>query len=162
MPFYESTFIARQDINSGQVENLAETFSNVISENDGNLVRQEYWGLRTLAYRIKKNRKGHYVSFNIDASAAAIAQLERSMRINEDVLRYLTVRVDELDPNPSVIMQARTAREGSRRGGGRGRGEVRESAHTAAPKGGGVSETKAPPAGEAADKSNADKEAKSE
>ena len=123
MPFYESTFIARQDISANQVDSLAEGFTAVISENGGSVERQEYWGLRTLAYRIKKNRKGHYVLFYIDAPAGAVAEMERNMRLSEDVLRYLTVRVDELDPEPSVIMQARASREGSRRSGGRGRSD---------------------------------------
>ena len=124
MPFYESTFIARQDISANQVDSLAEGFTTVISDNGGSVERQEYWGLRTLAYRIKKNRKGHYVLFYIDAPAEAVAEMERNMRLSEDVLRFLTVRVDELDREPSVIMQARASREGSRRSGGKGRGDT--------------------------------------
>ena len=127
MPFYESTFIARQDISANQVDSLAESFSAVISNNGGTVGRQEYWGLRTLAYRIKKNRKGHYVMFKIDAPAAAVAEMERSMRLSEDVLRYLTVRVDRLDSEPSVIMQARANREGSRRAGSKGKSEARDA-----------------------------------
>ena len=92
MAYYENVFIARQDISATQVDDLAETFTKVVSDNDGKIVKKENWGLRTLAYRIKKNRKGHYVMLNIDAPAAAIHEMERQMRINEDVLRHLTIR----------------------------------------------------------------------
>ncbi len=111
MPFYESVFIARQDISSQQVEGLTETFGKIITDYDGEIAKSEYWGLRNLAYRIKKNRKGHYVLFNIDAPPTAIQELERNMRISEDVLRYLTIRVDELEEGPSIQMQSRHARE---------------------------------------------------
>ncbi len=122
MPLYESTFIARHDISSQQVEGLAETFTSIVKENGGDVTKTELWGLKTLAYRIKKNRKGHYVFFNIDAPSAAVQELERNLRLNEDVLRYLTVRVDELSPDPSPMMQARASRdERSRRGPGHGR-----------------------------------------
>ena len=122
MPLYESTFIARHDMSSQQVEGLAETFTSIVKENGGDVTKTELWGLKTLAYRIKKNRKGHYVFFNIDAPSAAVQELERNLRLNEDVLRYLTVRVDELSPDPSPMMQARASRdERSRRGPGHGR-----------------------------------------
>ena len=122
MPLYESTFIARHDMSTQQVSALAETVTNLVSENGGEITKTEYWGLRTLAYRIKKNRKGHYYFFNVDAPPAAIRELERNLRLNEDVLRYLTVAVEELDPNPSPMMQARSSREErGRRGGGFGR-----------------------------------------
>ncbi|MFQ5984704.1 MAG: 30S ribosomal protein S6, partial [Alphaproteobacteria bacterium] len=111
MPYYESTFIARQDVPSQQVETLAQKFADVVVENGGSVTKTEYWGLRTLAYRIKKNRKGHYVMFNIDGPPATVHELERNLRIHEDVLRYLTVRVEALDPNPSVIKQFRAARD---------------------------------------------------
>lgn len=114
MPFYENVFIARQDISAAQVEALADTFTTLVSEQGGQVMKREYWGLRNLAYRVKKNRKGHYVLFNLDAPPAAVSELERNMRINEDVLRYLTVRVDALEEGPSVVMQ------------NRGRGEERE------------------------------------
>ena len=122
MPLYESTFIARHDMSTQQVEGLAESFTTIIKENGGEVTKTESWGLKSLAYRIKKNRKGHFVFFNLDAPPAAVHEYERNLRLNEDILRYLTVRVDELDPEPSVMMQARASRdERSRRGGGRPR-----------------------------------------
>ena len=111
MSLYETVFIARQDISASQVETLIETFAALIAEGQGEVKKREYWGLRTLAFRIKKNRKGHYVLFNIDAPPAAVAEMERNMRINEDVLRYLTVRVDELEEVPSAVMQSRGSRD---------------------------------------------------
>ena len=126
MSLYESTFIARHDMSSQQVESLAENFTNIVKENGGEIAKTEFWGLKTLAYRIKKNRKGHYVYFNVDAPAAALIELERNMRLSEDVLRYLTVRVDALDPDPSPMMQARASRDDRSRRGGRPRGESTE------------------------------------
>jgi small subunit ribosomal protein S6 len=111
MPLYENVFIARQDISGAQVDALADTFTQLIAEQGGEIKKREYWGLRNLAYRMNKNRKGHYVLFNIDAPAPAIAELERTMRINEDVIRYLTLRVDALDEGPSAVMQSRGSRE---------------------------------------------------
>ena len=107
MSLYENVFIARQDISGAQVDALADTFTQLLMDNGGEVKKREYWGLRTLAFRIKKNRKGHYVLFNIDAPPAAVAEMERNMRINEDVLRYLTVRVDALEEVPSAVMQSR-------------------------------------------------------
>src|SRR5207302_1369296 len=111
MPLYENVFIARQDISGAQVDALADGFTQLIAEQGGEIKKREYWGLRNLAYRMKKNRKGHYVLFNIEAPPAAIAELERTMRINEDVLRYLTLRVDQLEEGPSPVMQSRGSRE---------------------------------------------------
>lgn len=111
MPYYESVFIARQDISAPQVDSLAEGFTKAIEEQGGQVTKKEYWGLRTLAYRIRKNRKGHYVLFNIDGPAAAVQEMERQMRISEDVLRCLTVRVDELEEGPSVQMQRGVGRD---------------------------------------------------
>jgi small subunit ribosomal protein S6 len=108
MPFYENVFIARQDISTAQVEALTDTFAALVAEQGGKVEKREYWGLRNLAYRIKKNRKGHYVLFNLDAPPAAVSELERTMRINEDVLRYLTVRVEELEAGPSAMLQSRS------------------------------------------------------
>jgi len=105
MAFYENVFIARQDISASQVDALADGFAVVVAEHGGQITKREYWGLRNLTYRVKKNRKGHYVLFNIDAPPAAVSEMERNMRINEDVLRYLTVRVEELEAGPSVVMQ---------------------------------------------------------
>ena len=116
MPLYESVVIARQDIATTQVDTLADELTNIISEGGGKVAKRENWGLRSLTYRIKKNRKGHYVLFNIDAPPAAINEYERRMRINEDVLRYLTVRVDVHEEGPSAILQNKD-RTGSERGG---------------------------------------------
>jgi small subunit ribosomal protein S6 len=121
MPFYENVFIARQDISTTQVEALADTFAALIAEQGGKVEKREYWGLRNLAYRVKKNRKGHYMLFNIDAPPGAVSELERNMRINEDVLRYLTIRVEELEAGPSAMLQNRGRDErdrGPRRGYG--------------------------------------------
>ncbi len=129
MPLYESTFIARHDMSTRQVESLAEDLTTIVKDNGGEVAKTEFWGPRTLAYRIKKNRKGHYVFFNLDAPSDAVQEYERNLRLNEDVLRYMTVRVDELDPNPSAIMQSRSARDDrSRRGGpGRDHGDAAKS-----------------------------------
>jgi small subunit ribosomal protein S6 len=121
MPFYENIFIARQDVSSAQVEALADTFANIVGEQGGKVTKREHWGLRNLAYRIKKNRKGHYVLFNIDAPPAAVKEMERNMGINEDILRFLTVRVEELEEGPSAMLQSRQRDpEGGPREGGRG------------------------------------------
>jgi small subunit ribosomal protein S6 len=117
MSLYESIFIARQDISGAQVDALADTLTQLVTDNGGEVKKREYWGLRNLAYRMRKNRKGHYVLLNIDAPPAAIAELERTMRINEDVIRYLTIRVDALDEGPSVIMQSRGSRDDRQRRG---------------------------------------------
>ncbi len=114
MPLYESVFIARQDISASQVDNLADSFEQIIKDHGGSVARREYWGLRNLAYRIKKNRKGHYVLFNFDAPSEAIQEMERNMRLNEDVLRYLTIRIDKLREEPSPIMQGKGDRERER------------------------------------------------
>ena len=97
MPYYESVFIARQDVSAPQVETLADTFTEIISGGGGSVTKREYWGLRNLAYRIKKNRKGHYMLLNIDAPSEAVQEMERNMRISEDILRYMTIRVEELE-----------------------------------------------------------------
>ncbi len=127
MPLYENVFIARQDISGAQVELLADGFTQLIAEQGGEVKKREYWGLRNLAYRMNKNRKGHYVLFNIEGPAAAIAELERTMRINEDVLRYLSLRVDSHEEGPSPVMQSRGSREDRPRRGDRDRyGEGRD------------------------------------
>ena len=115
LPKYESVFIARQDVTATQVDGLVETFEKVITDAGGSIPKTESWGLKTLAYKIKKNRKGHYTLFNIDAPAEAVHEMERQMRINEDVLRYLTIRVDELEEGPSVMMRSRDRDDRSRR-----------------------------------------------
>src|SRR5215831_8732628 len=116
MSFYETVFIARQDISSAQAEALADTLAQVAQEHEGKVIGREYWGLRNLSYRIKKNRKGHYVLLNIDAPAPAVLEMERTMRLNEDVLRYLTVKVDGLEEGPSAMMQRRDERSDRDRG----------------------------------------------
>ena len=129
MSLYENIFIARQDIPGAQVDALADTFTQLVTDNGGEVKKREYWGLRSLAYRMRKNRKGHYVLLNIDAPPPAIAELERTMRINEDVIRYLTIRVSALDEGPSVIMQSRGGRDDRQRRGSGDRerfGEGRE------------------------------------
>jgi small subunit ribosomal protein S6 len=122
MALYETVFIARQDISSAQAETLAQTFSQMIADNGGRIAKTEHWGLKTLAYRMNKNRKGHYVLLNIEAPPAAVLEMERNMRINEDVLRYMSIRVDALEEGPSAMMQNRD--RGGERGdrGGMGRG----------------------------------------
>ena len=110
MALYENVFIARQEISSAQVDALADQFNTVLSENGGGVKKKEYWGLRSLAFRIKKNRKGHYTLLNIDAPAAAVKELERTMSINEDIIRFLTVRVDALEEGPSAVMQRSSER----------------------------------------------------
>ena len=126
MPLYENVFIARQDISGAQVDTLADQFTQLIADNGGEVKKRENWGLRNLAYRMNKNRKGHYVLFNIDAPAPVIAELERTMRINEDVLRYLTIRVDALEEGPSPVMLNRGSRDDRPRRGDRDRYDDRD------------------------------------
>ncbi len=114
MPFYESVFIARQEVSATQVDSIADSFGELIDKHGGRVTKREYWGLKNLAHRIKKNRKGHYVLLNIDAPSAAVQEFERSMRFHEDILRYLTVRMDELDEAPSAMMQGRTRERATR------------------------------------------------
>jgi small subunit ribosomal protein S6 len=111
MPFYEHTFMARPDVSTQQVETMTEQYKSVIEAAGGTIAKIEYWGLKTLAYRIKKNRKAHYALFNIDAPAAAVTEMERQMRINEDILRFMTVRVEALEEGPSAMMQRREREE---------------------------------------------------
>lgn len=118
MSLYECVFIARQDISAPQVEALTEELSNIIAQGGGSVSKKEYWGLRNIAYRVKKNRKGHYVLMNIDAPSAAVKEMERQMSINEDVLRTLTLRVEELEEGPSAMMQSKSRDERPRRGEG--------------------------------------------
>ena len=132
MPLYEHVFIARQDLAQAQVDALAENAAKIIEDNGGKIAKTETWGLRSLAYRIQKNRKAHYVMLDIDAPAPAVAELERQTQINEDVIRYMTVRVDGHEQGPSAMMR-RNERDRGERGrrdrddrgdrGGRGRDE---------------------------------------
>ena len=105
MALYEHVFLARQDLAQAQVDALAEAATKIIEDNQGKVVKTETWGLRSLAYRIAKNRKAHYVMLEIDAPGAVVAELERQTQINEDVIRYMTVKVDELETGPSVMMR---------------------------------------------------------
>jgi len=123
MPLYEHVFMARQDVTSQQVETLAEQYKGIIEAGGGSVAKTEAWGVKSLAYRIKKNRKAHFTMLNIDAPAAAVAEMERQMRINEDVLRFLTIRVDELEEAPSAMMQKRDRDERKDRERGRRRDE---------------------------------------
>ncbi|QEE40333.1 MULTISPECIES: 30S ribosomal protein S6 [unclassified Methylobacterium] len=107
MPLYEHVLLARQDVTSQQVETMIDTYKGVIEQNGGRLEKIEMWGVKSLAYRIKKNRKAHFALLNIDAPPAAIAEMERQMQISEDVLRFMTVRVEDLDSEPSAMMQKR-------------------------------------------------------
>ncbi len=124
MPLYEHVLIARQDLSNTQAEGLIEHFSTVLSDNGGTVKDSEYWGVRTLAYKINKNRKGHYAFLRTDAPSAAVQEMERLARLHDDVMRVLTVRVDEHTEGPSVQMQRRDDRErgdrGERRDGDRG------------------------------------------
>jgi small subunit ribosomal protein S6 len=114
MPLYEHVFISRQDLSNTQAEALIEEFSNVLSENGGSVVEQEYWGVKTMAYKVNKNRKGHYAFLKTDAPSAAVQEMERLMRLHEDVMRVLTIKVDGHEEGPSVQMQKRDDR-GERR-----------------------------------------------
>ena len=131
MPLYESVYIARPDISATQVETLTADMTKILEENGGKVTKDEYWGLKSLAYRIKKNRKGHYSLMNIDAPAAALTEMERNMRLHEDVLRYMSIRVDEHEEEPSVMMQSKSSRDDRDRG--RGQDDDRPKPAAAAP-----------------------------
>ena len=105
MPLYEHVFLARQDLAQAQVDALAENATKIIEDNGGKVVKTETWGLRNIAYRIAKNRKAHYVALDFDAPAPVVAELERQTQINEDVIRYMTVKVDEHETGPTVMMR---------------------------------------------------------
>jgi small subunit ribosomal protein S6 len=135
MAFYEHVFLARQDITAQQAAALQKQYQTVIEENGGKVGKVEYWGLKSLSYKIKKNRKAHYALLNIDAPHEAVTELERQMRLSTDIIRFLTVRVDEHDPAPSPMMRRadRDEREGrgdrgDRRGGRRDRDRDRDFA----------------------------------
>ncbi len=105
MPFYEHVYLARQDLAPAQVEGLTEAFSKIVTDTGGTVATTEYWGLRNIAYRIAKNRKAHYVLLNIDGPPAAVQELERQVALNEDVIRYQTIRVEALEAGPSAMMK---------------------------------------------------------
>ena len=128
MPLYEHVFMARQDISTAQMDTLTDQFKTIITDNGGSIGRTEYWGLKPLTYRIRKNRKAHYAILNITAPAPAVAEMERQMGINEDVIRFMTIRVEEHEEEPSVQMRAgrdRTDRPGGDRGDRNDRGPRR-------------------------------------
>jgi len=114
MPLYEHVMIARQDLSNAQAEGLVEHFGAVLTDNGGTLVESEYWGVKTMAYKINKNRKGHYAFLRTDAPSSAVQEMERLMRLHDDVMRVLTIKVDEHAEGPSVQMQKREER-GERR-----------------------------------------------
>ena len=122
MRLYESVFIARQDISTTQVESMADEFAGIITNAGGKVHKREYWGLRSLAYRIKKNRKGHYIMFNLETDGPTLKEYERNMGLNEDVLRFLNIRIEEVEEAPSIIMQNKGERSerGDRDRGDRG------------------------------------------
>jgi small subunit ribosomal protein S6 len=105
MPLYEHVYLARQDLSSQQVEELTTQLSGVIGQMGGKITKTEYWGLKSLTYRMRKNRKAHMTLLNVDAPPAALTEIERQERLNEDVLRYLTIRVEELEEGPSAMMR---------------------------------------------------------
>ena len=107
MALYEHVFLVRQDVSAQQVEAIADQYKAVIESNGGSVKKVENWGLRALAYRVKKNRKAHYVLFNLDAPHAAVAEMERQQGLSEDILRVMTIRVDELEEGPSAMLQKR-------------------------------------------------------
>lgn len=132
MPCYEHVFLARQDLAQAQVDALAENAAQIVEGLEGKVTKVENWGLRSLAYKIAKNRKAHYVMLNIDAPAGVVAELERQTQINEDVIRYMTVRVDSLESGPSVMMRKSDRDRRGRgdrddRGGDRGPRRERDS-----------------------------------
>ncbi|HSP24471.1 MAG TPA: 30S ribosomal protein S6 [Saliniramus sp.] len=125
MSLYEHVFLARQDITPQQVDTIVETLKGILEENGGKIEKVEGWGLKTLAYRIKKNRKAHFTLLNLDAPPAAVKEMERQMGINEDILRFMTIKVEALDPEPSAMVQKRDRDDRGDRGdrGDRDRGD---------------------------------------
>ncbi|MGG7565681.1 30S ribosomal protein S6 [Rhodovulum sp. DZ06] len=127
MALYEHVFIARQDLSNAQAEGLIEHFGQVLKDNEGDVVGFEYWGLRTMSYKINKNRKGHYAFIRSNAPSAAVQEMERLMRLHDDVMRVMTVKVDEHEEGPSAVVLAKQSRDDRGRGGrggdrgGRGR-----------------------------------------
>lgn len=124
MALYEHIFLARQDLSSQAVEELADHFKSVIETNGGSVGRTEAWGLKSLQYRINKNRKAHFTLMDVDAPGPAIHELERQMRIHEDVLRYMTVRVEKHEEGPSAMLRRNSERD-DRRGDRPDRGDRR-------------------------------------
>jgi len=166
MPLYEHVFLGRQDISAQQFEGLLETYQTIIKDNGGSIEKTESWGIKNLAYKIKKNRKAHFALLNINAPHEAVSEMERQMSISTDVIRFLTLRVDEHDEGPSAMMKRgdRDDKRGGRRdhsgprrdhGGGRGRDE-RPAAAAPAPA---PTATEAPATQAADDNSSGDSKA---
>jgi len=122
MPLYETVLIARNDVTQQQVETVADEINTLLEADGGAIRKREYWGLRTLAYRIKKNRKGHYMLLGLDTNPATLNEVERQLSLNEDILRVLTLRVEEIDENPSPILTRKSEDRGERGGPGGFRG----------------------------------------
>ncbi len=116
MALYEHIFMVRQDVSSAQVDTLTQQFKSILEDNNGSIGKTEYWGVRPLAYRVKKNRKAHYTLMNVDAPAEAVKEMERQMSINDDVIRFMTIRVDEHEDGPSVQMRSGRGRDRDDRG----------------------------------------------
>jgi small subunit ribosomal protein S6 len=116
MPYYETVFIARQDLSEAQVKTLTDGYVKIIEDAKGKIHKIENWGLRNLAYKINKNRRGHYVLIESDVAAPAIHEMERQMRLNEDILRFMSIREDELSTGPSIIMDKSSKDTGDSRG----------------------------------------------
>ena len=110
MRLYECVIIGRQDVSSGHVEELVNEFCSIIEKDGGSIKKREYWGLRSLAYRIKKNRKGHYILLNFETNSKTLKEFERVMGLNEDILRFMTIVIDAVEENPSVMMQTKPER----------------------------------------------------
>jgi small subunit ribosomal protein S6 len=131
MPFYEHVFLSRQDVSAQQVETMTEQFKGIIEAAGGTISKIEYWGVKSLAYRIKKNRKAHFALLNISAPAAGVSEMERQMKINEDVIRFMTIKVEALEEGPSAMMQRREREErrDRERDGGGGGGRDRDGGY---------------------------------
>ncbi len=134
MPLYEHVFIARHDISAQQMETLTEKFKAILQENGGKVDNSEYWGLKNLAYRIKKNRKAHYGYMQLDTPHAALAEMERQMTLSNDVLRFLTIRVDKHEKGPSAMMRKSDRDDRKPRGGGRFGGGGRDAGSRGGPR----------------------------
>ncbi|NNE20971.1 MAG: 30S ribosomal protein S6 [Rhizobiales bacterium] len=116
MALYEHIFMVRQDVSSTQVDALTQQFKTILEENQGSIAKTEYWGVRPLAYRVKKNRKAHYTLMNIDAPSGAVKEMERQMSINDDVIRFMTIRVEDHEEDQSVMMRSGRGRDRDDRG----------------------------------------------
>ena len=161
MPLYEHVFLARQDISAQQVEGLLDTYRALIEENGGKVGKTEYWGLKSLTYRIKKNRKAHYTLLNIDAPHAAVAEMERQMGLSTDVIRFMTIRVDEHETEPSAMMR-RSDRDDRDGRGDRGRHHGGRRDRDSGPREPRSEDSRRAEASAPADKETKDKETKEE